>query len=217
MSATPCRCPRRHPEKMFAAGNGRSRNRRGQWHELVQHLTDLAYLTPAKFARWHALRAGDALPDSKLLAAIAAAVADFLREDDYAEFRLLPVFPVGLTDRLSWIDRFLSPLVYRAALYTSFDGDLSPRPAYVIGERSPFGRSLAFRMRVYFHDYYDRRSEARKHFFDARATASTVQPGQFLGRQVQAAATETRGHRPSSYASASIARQSVALRRFSSG
>lgn len=137
-------------------------NRKGQWHELVQHLTDLAYLTPDQFVRWHGYRMRDELPGPLMLSVVVTAALAFVEEDDYPEYRLLP----QVVEPLNWVENYLSLIVYRAESYTSFDGDLSARPEYVVGSHSAFGRSLAYRMRVYFNLYGGKHSARRKTYFD---------------------------------------------------
>lgn len=154
-------------ERTFHRRMTPSRTRRGQWHEMVQHLTDLNYLTLESFQAWHRFRVQDQEPSNDLLLLLAEAVRLFLAEDDYAGFRLLPPFPAGsLVTRLDWVESYLSPLVYRLAHYTSFDGDTHVRPRYRIGEQSAYGRSLAFRMRVYFHHYRQRYTARSRVYFE---------------------------------------------------
>ncbi len=158
----------------YPAGIGRAvdpdprstRNRRGQWHELVQHLTDLAYLTPARYREWHTLRVADQPPSPLLLGAVLTAVGQFVAEDDPTAYRMTEDFPpIQREAQLHWVERYLPVLVYRAAMYTSFDGELDVRTDYRVGEESAYGRSLAFRIRVYFHDYIDRHTERRVAYF----------------------------------------------------
>ncbi|MBB4077733.1 hypothetical protein GGR28_000334 [Lewinella aquimaris] len=157
------------PSPVFERGGRDMHNRRGQLHELVQHLTDLAYLTPSRFRQWHEWRQnGEGELSPVLLDAVLSAVGQFVSEDDYAPFGQVDQFPAAdRTARLDWTERTLAILVHRAAALTSFDAELSPRPSYRIGERTAYGRSLAFRIRLYFHDFVDRRTDARKVYFDA--------------------------------------------------
>ncbi len=155
-------------ERAFGPERRAGRNRRGQWHELVQHLTDLAYLTPEQFRWWHVFRAADDPPSADLLGAVLVAAGQFVAEDDPAAYRSLEEFPPHLRQaQLDWVERYLSVLIYRISRYTSFDGELAEHAQYRVGERSAYGRCLAFRIRAYFHDYVDRRSERRKAYFDA--------------------------------------------------
>lgn len=144
-----------------------TKNRRGQWHELVQHLTDLAYLSLNNFKQWHALRLRDQVPSGSLLDAVLRAVGTFVAEDDYEGFTRLESFPGrGRRERLAWVEQHLSLVIYRLVRYVSFDGELEVKIGYRVGERSCFGRSLAFRIRVYFHNFIDRRTSKRKDYFD---------------------------------------------------
>ncbi|MCP9237764.1 hypothetical protein [Lewinella sp. JB7] len=163
--AMPTHAGLRHPSPHMHTDG---RNRRGQWHEAVQHLTDLAYLTPGQFGEWHAWRESKTpQPPPLLLGAVLSAVGKFVAEDDYPPFRAVGGFPsTSRSDQLDWTEQMLSVLVLRAGAYTSFDAEMSPRADYRIGEHSAYGRSLAYRVRVLFHDYLDRKSTARKTYFD---------------------------------------------------
>ena len=144
-----------------------SRNRRGQYHELVQHLTDLCYLSLDYFRRWHQRRAADWEPSRGQVNTLVAAVEHFYREDPYWRRSLLPAFPkTGGEDARRWVQEHLTEVVYRLEVYTSFDGELSPDISYRVGDRTAYGRSLAYRMRVYFHDYFGGRTGRRKVYFD---------------------------------------------------
>jgi hypothetical protein len=143
-----------------------NRNRRGQWHELVQHLTDLAYLTLADFQEWHLRRAAEELPDPLLLSRVVTACRTFVGEDRSGDYDKLPSFPAsGLAEQLGWVEDLLSLLVYRTECYTSFDGDLPVDYGYRVGERSAFGRSLAFRVRTYFYTFTSADRELRHPYF----------------------------------------------------
>ncbi|CAH1000159.1 hypothetical protein LEM8419_01306 [Neolewinella maritima] len=153
----------------FRRGGRPSRHRRGQWHELVQHLKDLAYLTPKFFSSWHQRRAADQPPTARQIASLVKAVRAFWTEDPFWTTSLVPAMPTQDAARQQrWVEHHLTELVYRASSYTSFDGDLSPDVQYRIGDRSAFGRSLAFRMRVYFRDYQGGHTNSRKAYFDRK-------------------------------------------------
>ena len=149
-------------------GSGQpSRTRRGQWHEAIQHLTDLDYLATPDYTAWHRSRQAGQEPPVDLLGRVLAAIDAFVAEETESLVRELPTAPRGrLADRLGWAERYLPVLVHRLAELCSFDGDLLPRSDYRIGERSPFGRSLAFRLRVLFFDYRAaRRTGKRRRYF----------------------------------------------------
>ncbi len=151
----------------FLGGGPTTRNRRGQYHELVQHLTDLGYLSLDFFRRWHLLRVADGEPSLGQLNTLTAAVGTFYREDPYWRRTLVPPFPdAGGEHARQWLQEHLTEVVYRLGRYTSFDGDLAPDSTYRIGDRTAYGRSLVFRMRVYFHDYTRGRTGRRKVYFD---------------------------------------------------
>ena len=153
------------------ASERETRTRRGQWHEAVQHLTDLDYLPLAVSEAWHRHRRAEQPPPAELLGRVLTAIDAFIAEATEPVIRGLPEPPGGrFADRLEWAERYLPVVVHRLSELTSFDGDLLPRPDYRIGERTPFARSLAFRMRVLFFDYgAARRTRARQRFF-ARAS-----------------------------------------------
>ena len=167
-----------------------TRTRRGQWHELVQHLTDLAYLRPQDFTRWHQFQEAGQQPDERMLLAVLTAVDAFVAEDRTTTFRLLPAPPDhGRDARLDWLERYLSPVVFRLSQLTSFDGELAPRPDYEVGEQSVYGRALAFRMRVYFYDYrVAARTARRKAYFDPSLLPQLVALASYLGEDYQALA-----------------------------
>ena len=172
-------------ERTFHRGGEPTRTRRGQWHELVQHLTDLVYLRQDDFARWHAARQAGELPDDALLVSILAATEAFVTEDRETNIPSPP--PSGRVARTEWLERYLSPIVFRLSQLTSFDGELPLRPDYRVGERSVYGRSLAFRMRVYFFDYRAAaRTGRRKIYFDAALLPQLVALTSYLGEEYPA-------------------------------
>ncbi|THH41249.1 peptidoglycan-binding domain-containing protein [Neolewinella litorea] len=154
-------------QRTFDRRDTPSRTRRGQWHEMVQHLTDLNYLSIDTFQLWHQARAGNQEPPPKILLSVVEAVGRFVAEDDYPGYALIPSFPRGhLSGRLDWVEEYIVTVVYRLALYTSFDGDTEVRPRYRIGEQTAYGRSLAFRLRVYFHHYRRQFSRQRTTYLE---------------------------------------------------
>ena len=167
-----------------------SRTRRGQWYELMQHLTDLAYVSTGAFQRWHAGRSRKEAPAAELLLEIVAGIEVFVGEDDAAIIRELPPLPGGaLAGRLDWVERYLSVLVHRLAQLTSFDGDLPIASDYRVGERGTFGRSLAFRLRVLFYDYRtERRTARRARYLNAAQLPRLVSLTTFLPSAYTAAA-----------------------------
>jgi len=80
--------------------NPPARNRQGQWHELVQHLHDLHYISEAFFVAWHKRRAADKPPLHPQLEHIYAGISIYLGEDDYSLYKELAPFPAKtFTDR----------------------------------------------------------------------------------------------------------------------
>ena len=157
------------PQDAFERTGMPTTNLRGAYHELVQHLTDLAYLTPVFFAGWHRRRQADQPPPPTAIDKLLAAARLFYAEDDFfrREGRLIPAPPPAAAAGRQWLAEQLAVLVFRSSQYTSFDGELPVRADYRVGERTAFGRSLAYRLRVYFHDYRaGRRTARRAAYFD---------------------------------------------------
>lgn len=126
-------------------------NRRGQWHELVQHLHDLGYVDLPHFKAWHRRRAKKKVPLREHLSHVYAGIALYLAEEDYALYPQLTHFATEDFDlQTEWVETHLSIIVFRLAELTSFDGDLRPAKAYRIGDHSVYGRSIMFRLRVLF-------------------------------------------------------------------
>ena len=136
----------------WSAAGPRSRTRRGQWHELVQHLTDLAYLSLDGYQAWHATRATGGAPTSAQIAEVVAAVRAFVREE--RPRASLAGFPDEPAAAAEWVEDHLTPIVHYLGRYTSWDGELAARAAFRIGERSVFGRSLAYRLRMLYRDRF---------------------------------------------------------------
>ena len=157
------------PQAAFERTGAPATNLRGLYHELVQHLTDLAYLTPAFFADWHRRREADQSPPPATFDKLFAAARLFYAEDDFfrGEGGLIPAPPLAAEAGRRWLAEQLAVLVYRSSQYTSFDGELPVKVDYRVGERTAYGRSLAYRLRVYFYDYLaDRRTAKRAAYFD---------------------------------------------------
>ncbi|WP_116109010.1 hypothetical protein [Lewinella sp. IMCC34191] len=159
-----------------------TRTRRGQWHELVQHLTDLAYLRPTELQAWHEHREASNPPTEELLRAVVGGVINFVTEDDYAPLRMLPPPPaLSLREQIEWTERYLSTVVFRLSQLTSFDNELPVRTDYRVGEPTAYGRSLAFRMRALFFDYRSaRHTTRRKIYFDASLLPQLVALTSFI-------------------------------------
>ncbi|MTB51057.1 peptidoglycan-binding domain-containing protein [Lewinella sp. W8] len=142
-----------------------TRNRRGHWHELVQHLTDLGYLSASFFRNYHRRRERRKPPTTAQFYHIYRAVGTFFREDDYPLFQRLGKFPsTAPKEQEEWIEKYLTVLVFRLEQLTSFDGKLPAPARYRPGDETALGRSLLFRLRVLFHygeadfrsrDYFD--------------------------------------------------------------
>lgn len=143
-----------------------SATRRGQWHELVQHLRDLQYIELGFFKAYHERRAAKLLPTPPQLRHILSGISTYLAEEDYSLYPQLAPFPQA--DDLAqqgWVDQHLSVLVFRLSQLTSFDDELPPPLHYQIGERNCYGRSILFRLRVLFH--FGAADFANKKYFDA--------------------------------------------------
>lgn len=140
--------------------------RRGQWHELVQHLHDLRYIETAFFRAYHERRALDLPPLPPQLQHIINGIAVYLSEDDYQLYPGLASFPLNNpAEQTNWVEQHLSILVFRLAQFTSFDEELPLPAGYLVGEESCYGRSLLFRLRVLFS--YGAADFAGKVYFDA--------------------------------------------------
>ncbi len=118
---------------------------RGLWHELVQHLRDLRYLSEADFVGYHQRKAA-ILDRAEYLLPVVEAVSQYLPEDGTWE-EGAAILPMGGVD-LFWLSRHLPAITDRIGRFTSWDGAL-PTPAnYRPGEENIFGRSLAYRVRT---------------------------------------------------------------------
>jgi len=96
-------------------------NRRGQWHELVQHLHDLGYVNQPHFKAWHRRRAEKKVPLREHLSHVYAGIALYLTEEDYALYPQLTQFSATDFDlQTEWVETHLSILVFRLAELTSF-------------------------------------------------------------------------------------------------
>lgn len=143
-----------------------ARNRRGQWHELVQHLHDLRYISEPYFLAWHERRAADKAPLQPQLTHVYAGIATYLSEEDYTLYKEFAAFPLkNFTEQTEWVESHLSVLVFRLSQFTSFDDEMVPPSAYRVGERTVYGRSLLFRVRVLFA--FGRADFTGKTHFDA--------------------------------------------------
>jgi len=125
-----------------------TRHYRGLWHELVQHLTDLGYLTEHQFITYHKLR--KEIPDEpRLLLPVLQATVQYLGEENWP--LLAQMFKGKLADiQLPHLEEHLGHIVERISRYTSFDGSLPPPEEYQVGAGNCYGRSLAFRVRTLF-------------------------------------------------------------------
>ena len=141
-----------------------TRNRRGQYHELVQHLTDLHYLERRVFIAWHRRRERNEAPTAAQLGRIHDAVRTYWAEDNFPLRARLSPPPPGFVEMTDWLERHLPVVVHRLARFVSFDGELDPPPDYRIGELSCYGRSLAFRIRTLF--FLDRDNIGGTAYFD---------------------------------------------------
>ncbi len=135
-----------------------ARHYRGLWHELVQHLTDLGYLSDKEFVAYHKRRRS-AADDPVILSPVLKAARTYLAEEEWPE--LAEIYTGDFSDiQLYHLEQYLGQLVERIARYTSFDGVLPPPAAYQLGQVNCYGRSLAYRLRTLItfdkklHDVY---------------------------------------------------------------
>lgn len=149
-----------------AAVSTPSATRRGQWHELVQHLRDLQYIEAGYFQAYHVRRAAGLPPTPPQLHHLLIGIRDYLNEDDYSLYPHLATFPKeDVSAQDEWVEQHLSVLVFRLAQLTSFDDDLPVPLNYLTGEQTCYGRSFLFRLRVLFH--FGAADFAGKLYFDA--------------------------------------------------
>ncbi|TXF84713.1 hypothetical protein FUA23_21110 [Neolewinella aurantiaca] len=171
-------------ETFARSGPAPARNRRGQWHELVQHLHDLRYITEAYFVAWHERRAADKAPLPPQLAHIYAGIRVYLAEEDYPLYSELAPFPdTTFTERTEWVEKHLSILVFRLSQFTSFDDEMEPPAGYRVGEQTVYGRSLLFRVRVLFA--FGQQDFADKIYFDTSLLGYLVALNNGLGDPVR--------------------------------
>lgn len=161
-----------------------AKNRRGQWHELVQHLHDLRYIKTTYFVAWHERRAEDKQPLQPQLAHVYRGIAAYLAEEDYSLYKELAPFPEKtFSERTEWVEKHLSILVFRLSQFTSFDEEMKPPADYRIGERTIYGRSLLFRVRVLFA--FGKEDFAEKRYFDTSSLGYLAALNNGLGDPVQ--------------------------------
>ncbi|MEM6771937.1 MAG: hypothetical protein AAF597_15250, partial [Bacteroidota bacterium] len=123
-----------------------NRHLRGLWHELVQHLRDLSYLSEADFLFYHVHRK-EILSTPTYLAAVLAAVKEYLgEENDVPAF--LDVVPVDQDIDLFWLEQHLGLVTEAIGRYLSWEGQLDYPETYRIGTKSCLGRMLAYRLRA---------------------------------------------------------------------
>ncbi len=160
-----------------------TRNRRGQYHELVQHLTDLGYLEHRVFVAWHRRREQNLQPTEAQLKNLFAGIRLFWGEDDYELKARIEPIPTEFAERMEWVEKHLPLLVFRLSRYTSFDGDLPLPTDYRVGEVSCYGRSLAFRVRVLF--FLDREKLDGAFIFDRSMFPHLYSLNNSLGGNIQ--------------------------------
>ena len=129
------------------------RHLRGLWHELTQHLRDLRYLDEAQFLAYHQHKR-DILRVPAYQLPILEAVIAYLPEDIFWPERREILPPGNRLPDLDWLSRHLPVLTERLGLFTSWTGLLPPPPGYFPGEASPYGRSLAYRLRTLRSDQF---------------------------------------------------------------
>lgn len=119
---------------------------RGLYHELVQHLTDLGYISREDFLFYH-LHRKEVLTEPAFRLPVAAAVGRYLAEEtDWPE--LATIRPPDNRPDLFWLERHLAVVTERIARYVSWEGGLPYPAAYRVGEVNAVGRSLAYRLRT---------------------------------------------------------------------
>lgn len=124
----------------------KERHLRGIWHELVQHLRDLRYLTENEFKAYHKHK-NLILQEPTYLQLVLDAVNEYLPEEREWE-ELDRIIPISRTIDLFWLSKHLSSVVDRIGLHTCWDGSILIPKKYKVGEKTVFGRALAFRLRT---------------------------------------------------------------------
>lgn len=122
-----------------------SEHSRGIWHELVQHLHDLRYLTEAEFKSYHENKKR-ILQEKSLLYPVLFAVREYLREERWEESE--PPGKEGDIISLGWLNRHLIEVTESLSVYTSWDGRLPTPKLFSFEEPGCYQRSLAYRLRM---------------------------------------------------------------------
>lgn len=137
------------PDNLAVPADGlanQDRHLRGLWHELVQHLADLGYLSEAEFIFYHQHRK-EILTVPVYLSPVVAAVGKYLEEEENSpgikEIRPAP----GELD-LFWLSQHLSLVTEEVGRYLAWEGQLAYPSNYRIGDKNCYGRSLAYRLRA---------------------------------------------------------------------
>lgn len=123
------------------------RHLRGTWHELTQHLRDLRYLDEPTFLAYHQHKRR-VLDEPVYLLPILAAVLVYLPEDTRWTEASRIYEPTAPPPDLNWLTRHLPTITERLASLTSWDGRFPEPRDYVVGEKTVFSRSLAYRLRT---------------------------------------------------------------------
>lgn len=131
----------------------KSRHLRGLWHELVQHLHDLRYLTEAQFIFYHQHKKG-ILTDPLLQDPVVEAVRSYLLEEKEWPALLEILRPGNAIDRF-FLSNHLAVIVDRIGLHTCWDGAGVVPNKYFIGERTVFGRALSYRLQTVSSSQFD--------------------------------------------------------------
>ena len=151
----------------------KERHLRGLWHELAQHLRDLRYLTEKVFRAYHHEdNKNRILADPALLQPVLAAVKKYLPEEKEWD-ELEKILPTGRSIDLFWLGKHLSTLVDRIGLHTCWDGSILIPKKYKVGEKTVFGRALAFRLRTL---------SSKDYKFSARTNYYTAQDNETLNK-----------------------------------
>ncbi|MEM9835097.1 MAG: hypothetical protein AAF828_01265 [Bacteroidota bacterium] len=127
--------------------SGSAKHYRGLWYELVQHLTDLSFLTEKQFVAFHQNRKHVQDQIAYHAPVVDAVVAYLQQEKDWPQLeRILP--SSSTTINHYWTEQHLADIVDRIGRYTALDGSLPPPQEYVVGSGCCYGRAMAFRIRT---------------------------------------------------------------------
>lgn len=133
-----------HKKVIFKPEQGLTEQEKGLIDELVQHLIDLDYLPRRFYTEYFNIETS--ILSRRQYGQIQQGLLAFCKEDEWTQ-------RTGLFKHAAWTQppditkENLPILVQRLNQLTSFDGDLQLERNLILGERSPYSRSLIYRLR----------------------------------------------------------------------